>query len=107
MIDEIRRKFSEQLYEYSLHGADMAILRRIHKQEVEEAVETGAVIEDYPSDKYGPSCLIAGHTKAGRPLHIQCTHPSRFRVKIVTAYEPDPAEPGPAEYDESGKRRSK
>jgi hypothetical protein len=102
MIQEIRRKFREQLYEYSLHGADQAILRRILRHEVEEAVEAGTVIEDYPSDKYGPSCLIAGHTKSGRPLHVQCTHATRIRVKIITVYQPDPAE-----WDESGKRRTK
>ena len=102
MIQEIRRKFRELQYEYSLHGADQAILRRILRHEVEEAVESGTVIEDYPSDKYGPSCLIAGRTNASRPLHIQCTYASRPRVKIITVYQPDPAE-----WDDFGKRRIK
>jgi hypothetical protein len=35
--------------------------------------------------------LILGFTKAGRPLHIQCSYPSRTLVKIITLYEPDPA----------------
>jgi len=48
------------------------------------------VIEDYPEDKYGPSCLLLGYTKAERPLHIQCSYPSRPLVKIITLYEPDP-----------------
>jgi len=75
-----------------LHAADQSVLRHIARREVEEALESGAVIEDYPSDKYGPSCLVLGYTKAGRRLHIQCTHPVRTRIKIITVYEPDPGE---------------
>jgi hypothetical protein len=92
MIEEIRRKIQRQQYEYSLHAADQSVLRHIARGEVEEALESGAVIEDYSSDKYGPSCLVLGYTKAGRPLHIQCTHPDRARIKIITVYEPDPGE---------------
>ena len=57
MIEGIRRKILRQEYKYSLHAAEQSILRQIARREVEEAIETGAVIEDYPSDKYGPSCL--------------------------------------------------
>ena len=49
----------------------------------------GEIVEDYPDDKYGPSCLIFGYTQAGKPLHIQCSYPSRTLVKIITIYEPD------------------
>lgn len=55
-------------------------------------MESGEVIEDYLSDKYGPSCLIFGTTRSGRPLHVQCTHPTRERVKIITVYAPSPEE---------------
>ena len=48
------------------------------------------VIEEYPDDKYGPSCLILGYTKVGRPVHIQCSYPSRPLLKIITLYQPDP-----------------
>ncbi len=92
MIDDIRRKFHGQEYEYSLHAADQSVLRHIGRKEVEEAVECGSVIEDYPTDKYGPSCLVLGYTKDGRALHVQCTHPARTRIKIITLYEPDPRE---------------
>jgi hypothetical protein len=48
------------------------------------------VIEQYPDDKFGPSCLILGYTKAGRPLHVQCSYPSRPLLKIITIHQPDP-----------------
>jgi len=68
------------------------LLRLIHVSEVREAVRIGEVIEDYPDDKYGPSCLILGFTEAGRPLHIHCSYPARPVIKVITVYEPDPGE---------------
>lgn len=59
-------------------------------EEIREAFAGGEVIEDYPNDKYGPSCLVLGLTGAGRPLHVQCSDPQRPRVKLITVYEPDP-----------------
>jgi hypothetical protein len=66
MIEEIRRMIRDQAYEYFLDAADQSILRRISRREVEEAVESGEVIEDYPSDNYGPSCLIWQHRAPDR-----------------------------------------
>lgn len=86
MIEEIRAKIRAGQFEFSKHAVDQSILRGISVQELREAIANGEIIEDYPEDKYGPSCLILGFTQAGRPLHIQCSYPSR-----ITLYEPDPA----------------
>lgn len=51
---------------------------------------SGEIIEEYPDDKYGPSCLLYGQTSADRPLHVLCSVPPR--VRIITVYEPDPDE---------------
>jgi len=90
MIEEIRMKFGQDRFEFSKHAVDQSILRHISVQEIREAIAVGEVIEDYPEDKYGPSCLILGFTLTGRPLHIQCSYPSRPLVKIITLYEPEP-----------------
>jgi hypothetical protein len=90
MIEEIRKKIAQDLFEFSQHAVDQSILRCVSVQELREAIDHGQVIEDYPHDKYGPSCLIFGFTRTGRPLHIQCSYPSRPLVKIVTLYQPDP-----------------
>ena len=89
MIDQLRSKIAANQFEFTRHALDQSILRGITVQELREAMENGEVIEDYPSDKYGPSCLILGFTGAGRPIHVQCTYPSRSLVKIITIYEPD------------------
>ena len=90
MIEHVRAKIASGHFEFSQHAVDQTIIRRISVREVREAIAVGEVIEDYPDDKYGPSCPILGFTKSGRPLHVQCSYPSRPLVKIVTLYEPDP-----------------
>lgn len=91
MIDEIRRRAARGDFEFSQHAVDQAIIRHISVQELREVIAGGEVIEAYPEDKYGPSCLIFGMTRGGRSIHVQCSDPSRPIVKIITVYEPDPA----------------
>ena len=90
MIEQLREKFAAGQFEYSQHAVDQSILRRVTVEELRECVRSGEIIEDYPEDKYGPSCLISGLTESGRPLHVQCSYPTRALVKIITLYEPDP-----------------
>ena len=92
MIEELRSKFARDEFEFSKHATDQAILREISVQEIREAVSTGEMIENYPADKFGPSCLILGVTLARRPIHLQCSYPSRPIGKVITVYEPDPEE---------------
>ena len=92
MIEEIHAKIQTGQFELSKHAVDQSILRHISVQELREAMASGEIIEDYPEDKYGPSCLVLGFTQAGRSLHIQGSYPSRPLIKIITVYEPDPAE---------------
>lgn len=91
LADEIRRKIAANEFEFSQHAVDQSIVRQISVRELGEALMRAEVIEDYPDDKYGPSCLLFGTTAAGRPLHVQCSYPSRPLLKIITIYEPDPS----------------
>jgi len=91
VLAEIRSKIRRRQYEFSKHAVDQTLLRDIAVRELEEAIANRSeIIEDYPDDKYGPSCLILGFTEAGRPLHVQCSYPRRPLVKIITVYQPDP-----------------
>ena len=91
-LKEIQAKFFLDEFEFSKHAVDRVILRDISVTEIQQAISIGEIIEDYPDDKYGPSCLIFGMTAKQRPLHIQCSYPSRPLIKIITVYEPNPAE---------------
>lgn len=90
LIGQLCKKIAADQFELSKHAVDQSIIRRIGMHELREAVAKGEVLEDYPEDKYGPSCLIFGTTSTGRPLHIQCSYPSRTPVRIITLYEPTP-----------------
>ena len=73
--------------------------RMISFQEVEEVVTQGEVIEDYPNDPRGHSCLMLGFGEAGRPVHVVCSPKDEY-LAIITAYLPDPAQ-----WSEDFKRR--
>ena len=92
LLDDIREKVLDRRYEFSRHAVDQTISRDISVRELEEMLANRSeVIEDYPDDKYGPSCLILGFTSAGRPIHLQCSYPTRPLIKIITVYESGPA----------------
>ena len=86
----IREKIASGRFEFSQHATDQTILRAIAVQEVRDAIATCELVEDYPDDKYGPSCLLLGFTASNRPLHIHYSYPSRHVIKVITLYEPDP-----------------
>ena len=89
LIEEIRQKISDEQFEFSKHAVDQSIVRNILVREIREAISNGKIIEDYPDDKYGASCLISGLTQDERPIHVHCSYPSRPLIKIITVYEPD------------------
>jgi hypothetical protein len=79
LIEDIRRKIAGRQYEFSKHAVDQTIFRDISVAELQEAISNRSeVIEDYPEDKCGPSCLILGFTIGGRPCtFIAATHHGR------------------------------
>jgi hypothetical protein len=62
--------------------------RMITTDEVRAAVERGDLVEDYPADPRGHSCLILGFGDGGRPIHVVCA-PKEDYLAIITAYLPD------------------
>jgi len=65
--------------------------RMITTAEVRSVIENGQIIEDYPDDPRGHSCLILGKGDNKRPIHIVCSHKDAF-LAIITAYIPEPDE---------------
>jgi hypothetical protein len=61
----------------------------ISRSEVEAVVVGGDVIEDYPEDVRGHSCLMMGAPE-GRALHVVCS-PKADYLAVITVYLPDPA----------------
>ena len=90
MLEEIRAAVRRGDLRVTVHAQSRMAERRVLSIEVQEAIlgSMAEMIEEYPTDKYGPSCLIYGVTGAGRVLHIQANP----RGVIITVYDPDPAE---------------
>ncbi|MBI3189453.1 MAG: DUF4258 domain-containing protein [Ignavibacteriales bacterium] len=61
--------------------------RMVSAQEVKQVIFTGDIIEDYPEDKRGHSCLMFGHGENNRPIHVVCS-PKKDYLAIITAYVP-------------------
>jgi len=89
-IDALRRKVIAGDWEFSRHAVDQCLVRSIAVDDVRECILSGEIIEAYPDDKYGPSCLVLGPTSSGKMLHVHCSDEARPILKIVTAYQPDP-----------------
>ncbi|NJL29590.1 MAG: DUF4258 domain-containing protein [Thermoanaerobaculia bacterium] len=66
--------------------------RMIDPSAVEAAVLRGTLIEDYPEDVRGHSCLFLGFEQgSGAPIHVVCS-PKDDYLAIITAYRPDPSQ---------------
>lgn len=64
--------------------------RYIARDQILAAVDSYEIIEDYPDDKYLPSCLVWARTEY-EIIHIHMAlDRSEDNVRIITAYRPTP-----------------
>jgi len=59
-------------YYYSKHGDQERQNDNLLISEIEEALINGKIIERYKDTGRGESCLVAGFTDEGKPIHIVC-----------------------------------
>ena len=87
-FDEVK-KAAEKKVIYTEHALDEmnAEEELISKDEIRQVIFEGEIVEDYPEDKRGHSCLMFTYTSAGRPVHIICS-PKEEYLGIITAYIP-------------------
>ena len=91
-LDEVRRQLFSDEVELTRHAALNVVQRGISEREIREAGAGSVAIEEYPDDKFSPSCLTLGYTSDGRPLHILVSLADANPLKVITVYEPDPSE---------------
>ena len=63
--------------------------RLITRHEVREVILHGELIEDYPEDVRGHSCLLMALATTGRVVHVVCA-PKKEYITIISAYIPSP-----------------
>ena len=88
-IEEIRKQLQLRRFDLTRHALKRQVERNISRNDISEIGENAVIIEDYPDDKYSPSCLLLGFTKTKRALHIQVSRIELDTVKIITLYEPN------------------
>lgn len=91
MMELIKKYISSKQYRLTLHAEEEREADRIFIHEIQEAFSSDncEIIEDYPNDKRGHSCLVLGFTKKGLPIHMVCAIHMDILV-IITVYRPDP-----------------
>ncbi len=86
-ITEISEKIRRGEYEISLHAEKERYAEDITIPDIEASIFAGEILEDYPTDPRGPSCLILGYSQ-GRAIHIVCGKTSTDWIRIITVYLP-------------------
>ena len=88
-LDWIKRCVVTQTYRYSRHGDRERQNDALGLEEIEQAILNGRILEQYSDTGRGESCLLAGFTDAGKPVHVVCGGMGDSLV-IVTVYIPTP-----------------
>lgn len=94
ILDAVRRAARKKLLFLPHAISQMARpANMISANEVERVVTEGEIIEDYPEDVRGPSCLMLGSGE-GRAVHVVCAPKDEY-LAVITAYVPDPPQWSP------------
>lgn len=101
IIDWIKAKVGAGQYQAKLHALQKMNERGIMPVDIKAALLGCTLVENYPDDKRGHSCLVWGRTNSGRDLHFVCGIGEEL-LWIVTIYEP-----GREEWETPGRRRGK
>ena len=62
--------------------------RMISTSDIRRVIFDGEVIENYPEDARGHSCLMLGFDDGKRAIHVVCSPKDEY-LAIITAYLPD------------------
>ncbi len=86
--DFIRNEVEKQSYEISIHADDERIADGLTVFQLEYALSDCKIIEHYPGDPRGESCLALGFTPEGTPIHVVCGKNPSGHLILITVYIP-------------------
>jgi hypothetical protein len=91
LLEDIQRAVQADEHRFSIHAISRAGANSISLDQVEQALlsDVAEVIEEYPTDPRGASCLVYGKATDGTVVHVVCSRPPG--VAVITCYQPDPA----------------
>jgi len=79
---------------WSRHAIAELVNEELSRVQVEEALKTSEVIEDYPPlHRPLPDCLVLGWLPEGEPVHaVIALDEAKDRLFVITVYKPSPEE---------------
>ena len=91
-VGDIQRLVAAGRYEVSIHAQQERLEDDLDVADIEQALLTGEILEAYPDDPRGESCLMLGFANR-RPVHVVLgwarRHTTRRRtLRVITVYVP-------------------
>ena len=86
-IDFIWEKSQRREFLITFHAHQERKAEGIGIVEIREALSHAEILESYPDDPRGASCLVLG-LASRRPLHIVCGRTKTNKLVIITVYRP-------------------
>lgn len=86
-FQDLKEQFRHGNYEISFHAEKERYAEDISLSDIEAAIANSEILEDYPHDPRGGSCLVLGYAE-GRPIHIVCGYTSTKSIRVITVYIP-------------------
>ena len=100
--EKIKRLVLNGRYEFSKHAEREREIDMIYTWELEDAFKGCKIIEDYPADPRGASCLVLGFS-GSKPIHAVCTiKTDPEEMLLITVYDPSKR---PNKWTENYKKR--
>ncbi|MFH1386305.1 MAG: DUF4258 domain-containing protein [bacterium] len=88
-LKELKAKVKRDEFVLSYHAHEERQAESISIDDIKTAILNGEILESYPEDKRGKSCLVFGYSNV-RPIHIVCGQSKIGWLKIITVYIPEP-----------------
>ncbi len=85
----IRQRTLANEFYLSQHGDQERQNDNLTLSDVRDALISGIIVEEYEDSGRGTSCLVAGFSHLGIPIHAVCGKRGKWLV-IVTVYIPKP-----------------
>ena len=86
--DFIRAEIEQQSYEISLHADEERLADGLTISDLELVLSHCAIIEQYPDDPRGQSCLVFGLTPEEKSVHVVCGKNPSGHLVLITVYIP-------------------
>lgn len=84
----IHAAIAQQTYVLSVHADNERLADGLTVTQLEVALAQCEVLESYPDDPRGASCLVLGFTPDGRAIHLVCGRKPGGPLVLITVYLP-------------------